>query len=97
MEQTVLAPGDEIEVSVDEGSWGRTMNNLRLYGADAKSAGVTLSVESVAFSDGLLWNRGQLLRKDPENPNRWIPIDNVALGRLKEAAVRGLFLSSVQD
>jgi hypothetical protein len=75
LESTVLQPGDEIEGTVDEGSWERMVNRLRQYGGDQNQAAVRLSVEIVAFSNGLQWHHGHLLRPDPENPNKRIPIE----------------------
>ena len=70
VERAVLEPGDEVEMAVDEGSWDRALNRLKQNGLDASMAAVTLSVENVLFSDGLLWDRGHLLQRDPLNPNR---------------------------
>lgn len=70
LEHTSLGPGDEIETTVDDGSWDRTVSRLKQSGADANLASVTLAVELVAFADGLQWHRGHTLRVDPANPNR---------------------------
>ena len=73
-----LEQSAEIDLAVDEQSWKQTEGILNQYGADAKLAAVTLSVEIVAFGDGLQWNRGHFLRRDPNNPNSWIPISKLA-------------------
>ena len=75
LEHTMLEPGDEIEIFVDDGSWSRMVQRIRQSGDDENEAAVTLSVESVTFSDGLLWNRGQFFRQDPFNPNNWKRVD----------------------
>jgi len=69
-----LAPGAEIDLSVSEEAWARTAEMLRQQGADPERAAVTLSVESVMFGDDLQWNRGQLLRRSPDNPNLWTAV-----------------------
>lgn len=77
LESTVLEPGDVVEAVVDDGSWNRTVNRLTQQGWNPSMAAVTFSVGIVAFRDGLQWNKGHMLRRDPDNPSRRIPIDNV--------------------
>jgi hypothetical protein len=73
-----LGPGDEIELTVNEQSWSMTASILRQYGVDANLGSVTLSEDIVAFSDDLQWSKGHLLHRDPNTPNRWIPIDTAS-------------------
>jgi hypothetical protein len=75
LEQTILKPGDEVEAIVDEGSWERTVSRIKEYGSDANLADVTFSVGIVGFGDGLQWNKGHMLRRDPNDPNKWGPVD----------------------
>ncbi len=74
-----LDPGAETELSVTDQSWARTASILTQYGKDANLAAVTLSVETVGFSDGSQWDMGRLLRRDPENPSKWTPVDRIAM------------------
>jgi hypothetical protein len=76
LEDTTLAPGDEIEAQVDADSWQRAINRIWQYGADINSFQVTLSIGIVAFSDGLQWHKGHLLKVDPKNPKRHIPVES---------------------
>lgn len=73
LEGAVLEPGAQIDVLVDEGSLNRTIMRLRAYGADPGEATVSLAIDMVAFDDGIMWRKGRLIKKDPANPNRWIP------------------------
>jgi len=73
-----LDPGAETELSVTDQSWARTANILAQYGKDPNLAAVTLSVETVGFSDGSQWDMGRILRRDPGDPQRWIPIETKA-------------------
>ena len=75
LEGAVLEPGDQIDVLVDEDSLNSTIMNLRAYGADPSEATVSLSIEMVAFEDGKMWRKGRLIKMDPANPNRWIPVE----------------------
>jgi hypothetical protein len=65
----------EIDLTVTNQQWNQTADILKQHSADPKLAAVTFSVELVSFSDGLQWYRGRLLRPDPENPSKWIPVD----------------------
>jgi len=73
LESAVLEPGEHINVLVNEQELNDTFMNLRAYGGDPAQATVSLSIEMVAFDDGIMWRRGKLIKKDPANPNRWIP------------------------
>jgi hypothetical protein len=75
LERTILKPRDEVEAMVDEGSWDRTVIRMKERGLDANLAAVTFSVEIVGFSDGLQWNKGHMLRRDPNAPNKASPIE----------------------
>lgn len=80
LKRGVLEPNDEINLTVSDQSWNQTANILMQYGVDANLSSVTLFIESVLFSDGLRWSKGQMLRRDPDNPNKWISIDKGPLG-----------------
>jgi len=49
---------------------------LKHYGADLELATVTFSVQNVMFSEDLQWNKGHLLRPDPNDSDRWNVIDS---------------------
>lgn len=67
-----LTPGDEVELVVDALRFDMTMELMRKQGVDADAATVILAVESASFGEDQQWNRGQILRRDPINPDRWI-------------------------
>lgn len=73
-----LQAGGEIDVSVADQLWEPISALFQLHGVDPDLASVTLGVESALFTDDLQWYRGDLLRRDPDNPNRWNPIDSAA-------------------
>lgn len=76
LEGAVLEPGEQIDVLVDEEDLNSTIMNLRSYGADPSKATVSLEIEMVAFDGGTWWRKGRLIKKDPANPNRWIPVQS---------------------
>jgi hypothetical protein len=75
LQLAALEPGAEVDLIVTDQLWSPIANLLKQSGADVNLAAVTFSVENVMFSDGLQWNRGHMLRGDPDNPNKWIPIE----------------------
>jgi hypothetical protein len=75
LEHTALAPGQEIEAEVDPDSWNRAIIRFARYGGEVVSAEVRLSIGLVGFGDGLYWNNGHMVRQDPNNPNRYIPVE----------------------
>ncbi len=75
LEETALPPGEEVEAKVDDESWERAVIRLMGYGGEVRSAGVSLSVGIVGFTDGLQWHKGHTLRVDPDNPKRHIPVE----------------------
>jgi hypothetical protein len=77
LERARLQPGDEIEATIDEGSWERAVSRVSQYGSDITLATVSFSVEIVAFGDGTQWHHGQMLRPDPSRT-----LDSVMLHRL---------------
>lgn len=74
LERAVLEPNEQIDVLVDTNSLDRAIMRLRAYGGDPAQATVSISIEMVAFSDGIMWRRGSFVQKDPANPNKWIPV-----------------------
>ena len=73
--QQIVEPGADIELTVNEGSWARAEERMKRRGADGRSATVMLSVENVAFSDDLMWDRGRLHQRDPQNRSKGSVID----------------------
>jgi hypothetical protein len=76
LEGTRLEPGDEVEATVDEGSWERAVGRVHQYGSDITLATVSFTVGIVGFSNGTQWSHGHMLRLDPSNPNKQIPMDS---------------------
>ena len=75
----VLLPGADITLTVTEQAWNLTADILKHYGVNPDLAPVSFGIDVVQFSD-LQWSKGQMLRRDPENSNRWIPVDKVVPG-----------------
>jgi hypothetical protein len=70
-----LQPGGEVDLTVTDQSWNRTLEILNQYGVDASQSTVTFSVRFVLFDNETLWSRGHLVRQDPNNPRKFIPVE----------------------
>lgn len=70
-----LAPGEDIELKVNQGSWNQMLTDVTNRGTDVSHAVVSFSLDMVVFNDDLQWYRGRLLHPDAARPGRWIPID----------------------
>ena len=70
-----LAPGDEIELSVNQGQLNQTLADIKNRGTDASDAVVSFSLDTVVFSEVLLWYRGKLVQPDLTTPGKWVPVD----------------------
>lgn len=78
LKQEPLQPNDEIELEVTNLLFNRAMERMKPYGVDANSSTVSFSVDDAYFSDDLMWSRGALLRRDPNNPNQWRAVEQTA-------------------
>ncbi len=75
--QGVLEPGADITLTVTEQAWSLTSLILKHYDVNADLLAVMFGVNVVQFGDGLQWSKGQILRRDTDNPNTWKPVDKV--------------------
>ena len=73
LQRGALPTGAEISLSVSQEMSRLTAGFMQQEGYDVERATVILSVESVIFGNGLQWNRGQLLQRDPGDPSLWTP------------------------
>jgi hypothetical protein len=69
----VLKPGEEVELALTDERYGKLQGFLKSRSFD-KVSSVQLLLEDVAFDDDLMWMGGDLQKRDPNNPNSWIPI-----------------------
>ena len=75
LEHTAIDPGEEIEAKVDGDSRDRAIIRFSRYGGELVTAEVRLSIGLVGFAPGLYWRNGRMVREDPNNPNRYIPVE----------------------
>ena len=69
----LLSPGEKVEIALTAKDYddlqaflkSRSFNNIN---------SLRLVLDSVIFDDDTQWFGGELMRRDPNNPNRWAPI-----------------------
>jgi hypothetical protein len=71
-----LQAGDEIDLEVTDLELNRALERMREYGADVNLSSVSFSLDDAYFGDDLMWSRGKLLRRDPNDRYKWDPVDN---------------------
>lgn len=69
----VLKPGEEVELALTDDDYSRMRAFLKKGSFDTVS-NVRLFLETVIFDDDLMWNGGDLWRRNPNDPNNWLPI-----------------------
>ena len=70
----LLKPGEEMEIGLTDDQHNHLQSFLKSRSFN-KINRLRLFLESVIFEDDILWVGGILMRRDPDNPNRWLPID----------------------
>lgn len=70
---TKLQPGEEVEITLTDDQYGKLRAFLK-SGSFDKVSNVRLFLETVIFDDDLMWNGGDLWRRNPNDSNNWLPI-----------------------
>lgn len=72
-----LQPGDEIDLEVTDLELNRALGRMREYGVDVNLSSVSFSLDDAYFSEDLMWSRGTLLRRNPNDRHKWSPVNKV--------------------
>jgi hypothetical protein len=69
----VLKPGEEVEIVLTDDQYGKLRSFLKSRSFD-KVSSVRLFLEEAVFDDDIMWNGGDLWRRNQNDPNQWFPI-----------------------
>ena len=69
----VLKPGEEVEITLTDDQYGKLRSFLKSRSFD-KVSNVRLFLETAVFDDDIMWNGGDLWKRNPNAPNHWLPI-----------------------
>lgn len=72
-DQPPLQSGDTATVVLTDYEGTRRFLNQTGQGQSIKE--IQISIEDIIFADGTMWNGGILMKRDPNDPNSWIPIE----------------------
>jgi hypothetical protein len=70
----LLKPGEEMEIVLTDDEHNNVQSFLKSRSFN-KVNRLRLFLESVIFEDDIMWIGGILMRRDPNIPNQWLPID----------------------
>jgi hypothetical protein len=79
-----IAPDRERAMMLSSAAYADLKKSLSDSGYTTGGQKVELSLGSVLFEDGTMWRAGELLRRSPDNPDRWIVIDQLVHKRLSQ-------------
>jgi hypothetical protein len=72
--ETPLAPDALLDLTLTDAQFETLKKSLSLrQGLDAITR-VNIVIETIHFDDGTAWMQGQVMKQDPDDPRRWIPI-----------------------
>jgi hypothetical protein len=72
-----IKPGEEIELSLSDSEHAPLRKLLEELGYPKSIKQAVFSVGNVIFDDLLMWSNGRLMRRDPNNPRRWVPLNRL--------------------
>lgn len=67
-----LNPGDTATLVLSD--YEGTREFLNQIGKPQSIKEIQISIDEVVFADEIKWHAGQLMRRDPNDPNSWMPI-----------------------
>ncbi|HKC62075.1 MAG TPA: hypothetical protein VKB86_00450, partial [Pyrinomonadaceae bacterium] len=77
---TPIRPGEDVVLTLSDASY-EVLQHLwgdMKYPKSIKHA--ILDIEMVIFDDGIMWQGGRLMKRDPDNPRHWIGIEHFNIG-----------------
>lgn len=70
-DQSPLKPNETATLALQD--YEGTRRFLNETGKPQNINGFEVSIGEVIFADGRMWSGGQILKRDPNDPNRWLP------------------------
>lgn len=73
----VIRPGEEVFINLSEANYAALQNALvdLKYSRSVKHA--ILDIRTVIFDDLTIWRAGRFMRRDPTDPNWWVPVESL--------------------
>lgn len=74
-----IASGETAEVAFHDVSYDSLLPLLSEVNLQIRK--VRVLVEMIEFTDGTSWQTGRLFKRDPDNPEKWVPLNEPQAGR----------------
>jgi hypothetical protein len=74
-EQPPIPPGESVDIRLNERNYETLLQILRELKYQAGIKRVKLSILELDYSDGTKWSGGRVFKRDPRNPEKWIPLN----------------------
>jgi hypothetical protein len=71
-----VLPGGELDVDIDDKRYGGLVKFVQERHSISDIGKARVEVGFVVFDDGMAWGAGSFYRQAPENPKRWLPIND---------------------
>ena len=72
-----IKPGEEIELSLSDVEHTRLRKLLEKLGYPKSIKQAVFTIGMVIFDDLSMWSTGRLMRRDPNDPRRWVPLNRL--------------------
>jgi hypothetical protein len=71
--QSKIIPNETIDIILSEADHNHVKSSLAELGYPVSARHVKLGIGSIIFDDETMWRGGHILRRDPNDPDTWIP------------------------
>ena len=71
-----IKPGEDVVLSFSDEDYGGLQHLLGEMKYPKSIGRAILNLHMVIFDDGIMWNAGRLMKRDPNNPRHWRGIEN---------------------
>jgi hypothetical protein len=71
-----IMPGDIVDIPISDAVYAALRGFVEKRHAVKNLNKVQLRISFVGFTDGSAWDSGQFVRPDPQNPRRYVPIED---------------------
>jgi hypothetical protein len=77
----MIRPGEEVEVVLSDVKYSRLKTALQMENYPLSVKKIQTRIETVLFDDDTMWRVGQMMKRNPNKPNSWIPLNPSASGK----------------
>jgi hypothetical protein len=70
-----IKPGETIDLRLSDPEYARLQTELQTLKYPRSIKHAVFIIRFVVFDDGTMWDTGRLMRRDVNDPRRWVPLD----------------------